>query len=88
VVPSGCGLIVGNWVTAGNTSTGISWRWACESSVALVKVVTHDHIVYINLPICVVALVVLLISLRSVDVQRTSDTSWQKFGQKFDFAGL
>lgn len=75
-------------LTAGNSTTGVSWRWACESHEAFVKVATHDCLVYMNLPICLVALVVLLISLRNVNVQQPSDASWHRFARKFDFAGL
>ena len=44
--------------------------------------------VYMNLPICLVAFVVLTISLRSVDLDRSSDISWRELATKFDFVGL
>ena len=44
--------------------------------------------VFINIPICLVASVVLVISLRSVDLDRSSDTSWRELATKFDFIGL
>ncbi|KAK7694329.1 hypothetical protein QCA50_001512 [Cerrena zonata] len=50
----------------------LSWRWAF----------------YLNLPVCLIAFVVLWISLRGVDVDCSHDVSWNQFRQRFDFVGL
>jgi len=47
-----------------------------------------ENTVYMNLPISLVALVVLLISLRNVNVGGSHDASWRSLRQKFDFLGL
>lgn len=44
--------------------------------------------VYLNLPICLVAFVVLLISLRGISLGKSDDASWRKLARKFDFGGL
>jgi hypothetical protein len=44
--------------------------------------------VYMNPPICLVAFVVLAISLRTVNLDRNSNTSWRELAAKFDFVGL
>ncbi|KAK2462041.1 hypothetical protein APHAL10511_006504 [Amanita phalloides] len=49
---------------------GLSWRWAF----------------YLNLPICLIALMILLCALHSVDFPRL--VSWHTFAQRFDFGGL
>ncbi|KAF5356018.1 hypothetical protein D9756_004206 [Leucocoprinus leucothites] len=43
---------------------------------------------YINLPICVVAFFVLIISLRGVEPIQATDASWRALAKKFDFVGL
>ncbi|GJE87743.1 MFS general substrate transporter [Phanerochaete sordida] len=55
-----------------NSGGFFSWRWAF----------------YLNLPVCVVALVVLLLALRGVDVGASHHTSWRRFAHTFDFIGL
>lgn len=45
-------------------------------------------IVYINLPICLFALIVLSTSLRGIELKRASDASWSTLIQRFDFGGL
>ncbi|EKM60834.1 uncharacterized protein PHACADRAFT_83878, partial [Phanerochaete carnosa HHB-10118-sp] len=45
-------------------------------------------LVYLNLPVCLVALVVLLLALRGVDVGVSRQTSWHTFAHTFDFLGL
>ena len=44
--------------------------------------------VYINLPVCLIAFIVLALSLRGVEFQRAEDSGWQTFIQRFDFVGL
>ena len=44
--------------------------------------------VYINLPVCGLAFVILWVSLRRVYARRVSDLSWGDFGRTFDFLGL
>lgn len=46
------------------------------------------HPVYINLPVCAFAFVVLWLSLRHTYVGGGSHVSWSHFGQTFDFVGL
>lgn len=53
-------------------STTINWRWAF----------------YMNLPVCLVAFLLLSISLRDVTLGNTKDASWKSFTEKFDFIGL
>jgi len=52
--------------------TALSWRWAF----------------YLNLPVCLVAFLVIAFSLRHVHLGRSQDASWRALGQNFDFAGL
>ena len=44
--------------------------------------------VYMNPPICLVAFIVLVISLRTVNLDSNSNTSWRELTTKFDFVGL
>ncbi|KAH7918405.1 MFS general substrate transporter [Leucogyrophana mollusca] len=53
-------------------STTISWRWAF----------------YLNLPVCLVAFIVIALSLRNVSVGHAPNASWKTFAQRFDFLGL
>ena len=41
-----------------------------------------------NLPICTVAFVLLVLSLRGVTISRKSGASWKTFAHTFDFLGL
>ncbi|KAF9535502.1 major facilitator superfamily domain-containing protein [Crepidotus variabilis] len=43
---------------------------------------------YINLPICAVAISILLVSLQGVELRRSTNASWSLFRHKFDFVGL
>lgn len=44
--------------------------------------------VYINLPVCLFASIVLVASLRKVYLQGPPSASWKMFFRKFDFVGL
>lgn len=53
-------------------STTLNWRWAF----------------CMNVPICIVAWILVLLSLRGVSFERANNASWQAFIHKFDFIGL
>ncbi|KAF9568550.1 MFS general substrate transporter [Agrocybe pediades] len=55
-----------------STTSSVTWRWGF----------------YINIPICLFATVVLVLSLRGVQFERSSKATWQMLLKKFDFAGL
>ncbi|KAJ7102269.1 major facilitator superfamily domain-containing protein [Mycena belliarum] len=55
-----------------NQSSNLSWRYGF----------------YLNLPVCLVAFVVLAIALRPVQLGRASNASWRSFIDTFDFGGL
>jgi len=76
-----------------NTGSAFNWRWSCMCrfrSFVTLWVLIHDSCftVYMNLPICLVASIVLVISLRNVNLDRRSDASWRELATKFDFVGL
>ncbi|KIJ21518.1 Drug:H+ antiporter-2 family protein [Paxillus involutus ATCC 200175] len=70
-----CSAVAGP-LLGGLFSTGssdvVSWRWAF----------------YLNLPVCVVAFILLVLSLRGVTLGPAKGASWRTFAQKFDFLGL
>ncbi|OAX44881.1 MFS general substrate transporter [Rhizopogon vinicolor AM-OR11-026] len=70
-----CSAIAGP-ILGGLFSTGfsatINWRWAF----------------YMNLPVCLVAFLLLSLSLRNVTLGQAQHTSWKSFAGKFDFLGL
>ena len=68
----------------------ISWRWGCEFKFIHMFSRCHNYsyLVFINLPICFVAFVILVTSLRGVQLKQASDASWKTLAQKFDFLGL
>ena len=67
----------------------LSWRWGCKRQESCFRI---DFLiclpVYINLPVCLVALLVLIVSLRNVHLGDTPDASWRALVEKFDFGGL
>lgn len=69
-----CSAIAGPLLGGAFSNSGglLSWRWAF----------------YLNLPVCLVALTVLLLALRGVDVGVSQQTSWNRFAHTFDFLGL
>jgi len=76
-----------------NSGSTFNWRWSCMCILrSFVKslVLMHASVfaVYMNLPICLVAFIVLVISLRTVNLDRNSNTSWRELTTKFDFIGL
>ncbi|KAF8845336.1 MFS general substrate transporter [Paxillus ammoniavirescens] len=70
-----CSAVAGP-LLGGLFSTGssamVSWRWAF----------------YLNLPVCVVAFILLVLSLRGVTLGPAKGASWRAFAHKFDFLGL
>jgi len=76
-----------------NSNSTFNWRWSCTCiprSPVKPLVLMHDLAfkVYMNPPICLVASIVLVISLRNVNLDRNSNTSWRELATKFDFVGL
>ncbi|KAI9572725.1 major facilitator superfamily domain-containing protein [Boletus coccyginus] len=65
-------LLGGFFSSDSSASSMVSWRWAF----------------YMNIPVCAVASILLVLSLRGVTIRRASGASWQIFVQKFDFLGL
>ncbi|KAF8140012.1 major facilitator superfamily domain-containing protein [Boletus edulis] len=65
-------LLGGLFSSGSSTSSPFSWRWSF----------------YMNLPICMVASILLVLSLRDVNMGRASGASWQTFARRFDFLGL
>jgi hypothetical protein len=49
---------------------------------------SHLISVYINLPICLAALLILAVSLRNVPLGDASDVAWRSVVNRFDFGGL
>ena len=75
------------------TSGSLNWRWACKSrsikSCSLRLLISLlKRTVYINLPVCAFAFVVLWLSLRHAYVGDAPQVSWSHFGRTFDFVGL
>ncbi|KAF8649796.1 hypothetical protein AX16_005562 [Volvariella volvacea WC 439] len=66
------GPLLGGLFSGHNHSHILSWRWGF----------------YLNLPICCVALLVLVPSLHDVQLTKASDASWRALAQRFDFGGL
>ncbi|KAG6332711.1 hypothetical protein ID866_6381 [Astraeus odoratus] len=70
-----CSAVAGP-LLGGLFSTGasntFSWRWAF----------------YMNLPICLAAWVLIVLSLRGVALGRAKSASWRALAQRFDFIGL
>lgn len=76
-----------------NSGSTFDWRWSCTCRFrSFVKpvVLIHDSglTVYMNLPICLIAFIVLVISLRTVNLDRNSNASWRELAARFDFVGL
>lgn len=66
------GPLLGGVFSGADGASLFSWRWAF----------------YLNLPVCFVALVFLLPSLRNVRLNKPSDASWLELARRFDFLGL
>ncbi|KAF8559339.1 MFS general substrate transporter [Imleria badia] len=67
------GPLLGGLFSSGSSASSIiSWRWAF----------------YMNLPVCTVAFILLILSLRDVTISRANGASWQTFARNFDFLGL
>ncbi|KAF9459435.1 major facilitator superfamily domain-containing protein [Collybia nuda] len=66
------GPLLGGVFSGRNGLDALSWRWGF----------------YLNLPICLVAFVVLLISLRGISFGKSDNVSWRSLALNFDFGGL
>ncbi|KAJ6604296.1 major facilitator superfamily domain-containing protein [Mycena vulgaris] len=66
------GPLLGGLFSGNHTSSNLSWRYGF----------------YMNLPVCLIAFIVLFISLRHVQLGKASNTSWRSFVETFDFGGL
>ncbi|KAF9452546.1 amino acid permease ScVBA-like protein [Macrolepiota fuliginosa MF-IS2] len=66
------GPLIGGIFSGEDVSSKANWRWGF----------------YINLPICFIAFVVLVLSLRGVQLIRPNNVSWGALAKKFDFGGL
>ncbi|KAJ7770795.1 amino acid permease ScVBA-like protein [Mycena maculata] len=66
------GPVLGGLFSGSHTSGTLSWRYGF----------------YMNLPVCLVAFIVLFTSLRHVQLGKASNASWRSFIQTFDFGGL
>ncbi|KAF8624801.1 hypothetical protein AX15_005690 [Amanita polypyramis BW_CC] len=64
------GPLLGGLFSGKHNSKAVSWRWAF----------------YLNLPICLAALLILLYALHNVRFPRL--VTWHTFAQRFDFGGL
>ncbi|KAF9243867.1 major facilitator superfamily domain-containing protein [Melanogaster broomeanus] len=67
-------------------SQALSVTWSCSAVAG--PLLGGLFSIYMNLPICVVAFVLLSLSLRDVTLRRARGASWLVFAQKFDFLGL
>ncbi|KAH7883836.1 MFS general substrate transporter [Phlebopus sp. FC_14] len=70
------GPVLGGLFSCANASTNTRLSKAFRAAV------------YLNLPICLFAFLLLVLSFRDVHLSRTKGASWQTFAQKFDFTGL
>jgi MFS family permease len=78
------------WPPLGELGTVLNWRWSCASVCASVLYCQTDveSAVYINLPICFCAVVIMALSLYHIPLNATTKTTWQGFISTFDFIGL
>ncbi|KAF9229583.1 MFS general substrate transporter [Gyrodon lividus] len=67
-------------------SQALSVTWSCSAVAG--PLLGGLFSIYLNLPVCMVAFVLLTLSLRDVTLGRTKGASWRAFAQKFDFLGL
>lgn len=70
-----CSAIAGpllGGVFSSQGNSSLGWRWAF----------------YLNLPVCLVATIVLVLSLYGAGPERPKSASWKVFLQRFDFIGL
>ncbi|KAJ7919085.1 amino acid permease ScVBA-like protein [Mycena leptocephala] len=92
----GAGGIVGSvWVITAEIvevrnrskwSQALSITWSCSAIAG--PLLGGLFSIYLNLPVCLVAFVVLFISLQHVQLGKASNSSWRSFMQTFDFLGL
>ncbi|EMD41616.1 hypothetical protein CERSUDRAFT_70139 [Gelatoporia subvermispora B] len=67
-------------------SQALSVTWACSAVAG--PLLGGLFSVFLNLPICAAAFIVLCFSLRSVQIGSESGTTWSKLWRTFDFLGL
>ncbi|KAJ7275380.1 major facilitator superfamily domain-containing protein [Mycena haematopus] len=67
-------------------SQALSVTWSCSAIAG--PLLGGLFSVYLNLPVCLVAFIVLFTSLRHVQLGKPSDASWRSFIETFDFGGL
>ncbi|KAF8640560.1 hypothetical protein AX17_000222 [Amanita inopinata Kibby_2008] len=66
------GPLLGGLFSGSHSSKTLSWRWGF----------------YLNLPICLIALMILLYALHDVDFPKSADVTWHTLAKRFDFGGL
>ncbi|EIW86443.1 MFS general substrate transporter [Coniophora puteana RWD-64-598 SS2] len=69
-----------------NWSQALSVTWSCSAVAG--PILGGLFSIFLNLPVCFAAFVVLLITLHNVPLSCARDASWRSFAQKFDFVGL
>ncbi|KAI0050719.1 amino acid permease ScVBA-like protein [Auriscalpium vulgare] len=67
-------------------SQALSITWSCSAIAG--PLLGGFFSVYLNIPICLVAVLILAASLHNAGLHAAQDASWKSFWQKFDFAGL
>lgn len=69
----------------------MSWRWACAYAVLLDHSGAYPNpltLVYLNVPVCLLAFSILKISLYGVQLPKHHDVPWREALSKFDLGGL
>ncbi|KDQ54777.1 hypothetical protein JAAARDRAFT_60240 [Jaapia argillacea MUCL 33604] len=79
-------------------SQALSVTWSCSAIAGPVlgglfstthsRIVSWRWIFYLNLPVCLIAFIILECSLHRVKLGPSKGTSWSELSQKFDFLGL
>ena len=68
----------------------MTWRWGCTFFLFMwtIRIPFTPFPVYINLPVCLVALIILALSLRGVEFKISPNSTVPKLLKSFDFIGL